>query len=205
MRQASGNLNPLKNFLDNLGEITANGFDAKVEWLSSQGRLGHFSASLQATVVNNYEAVDIDGAVAQRQLAVEIDNSAIPKLQANMQLAWGVSDREANWTVRYIDSVTEACANITRVGVPGRETRADFQRLGTVMYHDVQVAWTNALRVKGLKLSLGANNEFGKAAPICYSCTLNDYDAGTYDLPWSFWNLTALRPIAGTSETSSPE
>ena len=32
---------------------------------------------------------------------------------------------------------------------------------------------------------------FGVNPPICFSCTLNGYDAGTYDLPGAFWNVRA--------------
>jgi iron complex outermembrane receptor protein len=37
----------------------------------------------------------------------------------------------------------------------------------------------------------GVNNLFGVNPPVCYSCTLNGYDAGTYDLPGAFWNVQA--------------
>ena len=37
----------------------------------------------------------------------------------------------------------------------------------------------------GLKLALVVNNIFGEDPPVCYSCSLNGYDAGTYDLPGS--------------------
>ena len=190
-RQAGGNLNPPQNFLDNLGDISTNGVDAKINWAGKPGSFGHYTASLQGTVVGSYKAIDVDGNVAQRQVGVEVDNSSIPKLQANLQLGWALSDWEANWSMRYIDAVTESCATITVVGVPGCQTRTDFHRLRSVLYNDVQVAWTNAFRAKGLKLALGANNVFSTEPPICYSCTLNGYDAGTYDLPGSFWNLSA--------------
>jgi iron complex outermembrane receptor protein len=32
---------------------------------------------------------------------------------------------------------------------------------------------------------------FGEDPPICYSCSLNGYDAGTYDLTGMFWALSA--------------
>ena len=32
------------------------------------------------------------------------------------------------------------------------------------------------------------NNLFGvNPPPVCYTCTLNGYDASTYDLPGAFW------------------
>jgi iron complex outermembrane recepter protein len=55
----------------------------------------------------------------------------------------------------------------------------------------VQVSWDKAFGVEKLKLALGVNNVFSEDPPICYSCSLNGYDAGTYDLPGTFWAVTA--------------
>ena len=41
--------------------------------------------------------------------------------------------------------------------------------------------------MKDLRFTLGVNNVFGKDPPICLSCSLNGYDAATYDLPGRFW------------------
>jgi len=32
-----------------------------------------------------------------------------------------------------------------------------------------------------IKVEAGVNNLFGSNPPICFTCTLNGYDAGTYD------------------------
>jgi iron complex outermembrane receptor protein len=40
-----------------------------------------------------------------------------------------------------------------------------------------------AFGLEKLKLALGVNNVFGEDPPICYSCSLNGYDASTYDIP----------------------
>ena len=63
--------------------------------------------------------------------------------------------------------------------------------MDSVVYNDAQVAWTKAFGVDNFKLALGVNNIFGEDPPICYSCSLNGYDAGTYDLPGTFWSVTA--------------
>ncbi len=85
----------------------------------------------------------------------------------------------------------EACANAVITDVPGCSNGEVYHTLDSVLYNDVQVGWNDALTVKGLKLDLGVNNVFGQNAPICYTCTLNGYDAGTYDLPGAFWNVRA--------------
>jgi iron complex outermembrane receptor protein len=191
-RQASGNLNPPKNFLQNFGEITTGGVDVKVDWAGAQMPWGRPTVGLQTTYVSSYKAVDGDGNVSQRQVGVEVNNSAIPRIRLNAQLGWNVGDWQASWIVRYIHSVTEACSNAAVTPVPGCETAADFHKLQAVVYNDVQLEWKNAFTLNGLRIALGVNNLFGQNPPICYTCTLNGYDAGTYDLPGAFWNARAI-------------
>ena len=185
-RVAGGNLSPPKNFLDNLGEIRTGGVDIKVDWRSQQQSWGALSGALQLTRVNKYSAVDTDGNVAARKVGVEVDNSAIPKFRANAQLGWSHGDWSATWNLRFLDSITEECDNASRTGPPC--PAGTLHTLASTLYNDAQADWTNAFRLKGLDIAIGVNNIFGKDPPICFTCTLNGYDAGTYDLPGSFWN-----------------
>jgi iron complex outermembrane receptor protein len=193
-RGAGSQLNPPKNFLQNLAEIKTDGVDIKINWLSEQFSIGHFSAALQATKVLKYEAVDELGLVAQRTVGIEVNNGAIPAWRANMQLGWGIGTLNVNWSLRYIDSVKELCGNAAAtVPVPGCTNSAGkfdanmFNTLSSVLYNDVQISWADAFKMRGLKLEGGVNNLFGVNPPVCYSCTLNGYDASTYDLPGAFW------------------
>ena len=77
-----------------------------------------------------------------------------------------------------------------RLQQPAAVNARGYNTLGSVTYHDVQFSWKNAL-IEGLKLSVGGNNVFGKEPPICVTCSLNGYDAGTYDLPGGFWYVSA--------------
>ena len=188
-RQAGGNLNPPQNFLQNLGAITTSGIDLKGDWTGARHDWGRLTASLQATAVIDYKAVDAAGNVAQRQVGIEVTDSAIPKLRANAQLAWARSNWQVSWIMRYIDSVKEACANAKITNVPGCSNGETWHTLQAVLYHDLQVEWSNSLSVKHLQIGLGANSVLGNEPPVCYTCGLNGYDAGTYDLPGSFWNV----------------
>lgn len=188
-RQAGGNLNPPQNFLQNLGEITTSGVDAKLDWTGTRHGWGRLTASLQATDVITYKAVDAVGNVAQRQVGIEVTDSSIPHLRTNAQLGWARSDWQVSWIMRYIDAVKEACANATITNVPGCSNGEVYHSLHSMLYHDLQVEWTNAFMLKGMQVALGVNNILGKDPPICYTCTLNGYDAGTYDLPGGFWNV----------------
>jgi iron complex outermembrane receptor protein len=190
-RKAGGNLAPPQNFLANLGHITTDGEDLKFAWASEALPYGHLSTSVMTTRVNSYKATDQNGNVSQRQVGIEVSNSAIPRYRLNAQIGYGFADFEFTWTVRYLSAVTEACSNAARVGVPGCETKTDIHTLHDTTYNDAQLAYTNAFKVKDLTLEAGVNNLFGVNPPICFTCTLNGYDAGTYDLPGAFWNVRA--------------
>lgn len=190
-RGPSGNLNPPNNFLDNLGSIETDGIDFKIDWRGMEKSWGTLSAGLQATRTNKFTATDTDGIVSQRAVGIEVSDSAIPKLQANLQLGWERGDWGVNWSARYIDAVDEYCGNAVITDVPGCDNGETFNTLDSTIYNDVQVAWNKAFNIEKFKLSLGVNNIFGEDPPICYTCSLNGYDAGTYDLPGSFWALTA--------------
>ncbi|MBS0212849.1 MAG: TonB-dependent receptor [Proteobacteria bacterium] len=185
-RGLGSQLNPPKDFLSNLGQITTHGVDLKVNWAGPQTAWGQPSASLQSTHVMGYRAVDKNGNVAQRTVGIEVNDSAIPSWRTNLQLGWTVGDWVASWNIRYTSSVKESCGNAVATPATGCPTGDGFHRMGSATYNDVQLAWNNAFTAKDLKLSVGANNVFGKAPPACVSCSLNGYDAGTYDLPFRF-------------------
>jgi iron complex outermembrane recepter protein len=188
-RGAGGQLNPPKNFLENLGHITTDGEDVKLNWQTEPLSIGRFSVNAMVTRVNSYKSVDALGLVAQRQVGIEVANSAIPRYRLNAAIGWGIADVQATWTVRYLSAVKEACANAVTTGVPGCETSSDYHTLSAVTYNDAQVSWNDAFGLKGFTAEGGVNNLFGVNPPICFTCTLNGYDAGTYDLPGAFWNV----------------
>lgn len=190
-RQAGGNLNPPRNLLTNLSRIETDGFDVKVNWASDEFSWGRLRGALQSTYVGKYKETDSFGNVAQRSVGIETDNGSIPRWQTNAQLGWTLGDWDLSWNVRYTAGVTEACSSATVVGVPGCETVDDHHRLGATTYHDAQLAWSNAGGLNGLRVSAGVNNLFAKDPPVCYTCTLNGYDASTYDLPGRFWFVEA--------------
>ncbi|WP_454261871.1 TonB-dependent receptor plug domain-containing protein [Pseudoxanthomonas mexicana] len=186
-----GNLNPPENFLNNLGSIKTDGLDVKVNWTGPTWGWGQFIAALQATHVMGYEAIDVDGNRSQREVGIEVDDSAIPEWQINAQLGWTSGNWSAGWTMRYIHSVKEDCSNVPVSDAPGCMGGTEYNTLGSTTFNDVRVDWKDAFALSGLKLSLGANNVFGKEPPVCLTCSLNGYDAGTYDLPGAFWYVSA--------------
>ncbi|TBR10718.1 MAG: TonB-dependent receptor [Lysobacter sp.] len=190
-RQSNGNLNPPNNFLQNFGTIKTDGVDLKANWQSPEWSWGTFDIAAQATRVLGYRAVDADGIESSRRVGIETSDSAIPAWQANMRMGWNMGNLGLSYGLRYIDAVEENCANAIVSDVPGCLNTRGYNRLGAVVYHDVQFSWKDALSLQGLRLAVGANNLFGKEPPVCVTCSLNGYDAGTYDLPGSFWYMSA--------------
>jgi iron complex outermembrane recepter protein len=196
-RGASGNLNPPKNFLANLGHIQTDGEDLKFNWASKPLPFGRLSTNVMVTRVNKYSAIDQFGDVAQRAVGVEVNNSSIPRYRMNATIGYGIEDLQFSWTVRYISAVTEACSNaaVTGPGVgPCTGTTSavvatQSNTLKATTYNDLSIAYTDAFTLKGLSVVGGVNNLFGVNPPVCLTCTLNGYDAGTYDLPGAFWNI----------------
>jgi iron complex outermembrane receptor protein len=190
-RGAGFNLNPPTDFLANLGTITTNGVDLKANWVGPLMDWGQPTASLQATRTIGYSITDADGNRSQRTVGVEVDDSAIPDWQTNLQLGWTLGDWNASWNVRYISAVDESCGNVAKTPATGCDTAAGTHTLGSTVYNDAQLTWNHSMGVNGLKLSVGANNIFNKSPPVCVTCSLNGYDAGTYDLPFRFWYVSA--------------
>lgn len=194
-RQTNGNLRPPSNFLQNFGQVSTSGADLKLNWVGPDWGVGTLTASLQTTWVREYDAVDGFGIVSTRRVGVETNNGAIPEYQTNAQLGWSKGDLSFNYGVRYIDSVEEDCRNSVAAAfasiIPGCMNPNRINKLGAVTYHDVQFSWKDVFALEGLKLSFGGNNVFGKEPPVCVTCSLNGYDAATYDLPGAFWYVSA--------------
>src|SRR6185312_558524 len=160
-RGAGGNLNPPANFLENLGEITTDGEDVKLNWGSSPLPFGVLSAAIAVTRVNGFKAVDSLGNVSQKAVGIEVANSAIPRYRMNAQFGYNVRDFQISWTIRYLSSVEEFCSDATSTGVPGCETSAGTHSLRAVAYNDMSAAYYDAFGLQGFMIQAGVNNLFG--------------------------------------------
>ncbi|WP_434031050.1 TonB-dependent receptor plug domain-containing protein [[Pseudomonas] boreopolis] len=189
-RASTGGINGFNNRLTNLGSIKTDGWDVDLFWTLPETALGRFKVKWQNTFVGRYEAT---GAAGQRQPqgpGIEVVDSSIPEWTSNASLDWSLGNWNAAWTVRHISELTEQCGDAVAFPVCSNQA-AGTNTLDAITYHDVQLgyrfAWLN-----GLQLTAGVNNLFDKDPPICLSCSLNGYDASTYDIPQGrYWYVRA--------------
>ena len=203
-RAANGSINGFNNTLRNLGKIDTSGYDLGVNWLGADYGWGRLGANWQITYTKDYKSTDsVTGFAEPQGVGVEVKDSGIPEWRSTLALTWALGDWSASWTMRYLSDLTESCGGsdngfrdfptcsdpsagpvVDSSGVSGEN------HLGAVTYHDVRVSWKLPTSFD-MSVSGGVNNLFDKDPPVCISCSLNGYDASTYDLPGRFWYVEA--------------
>ena len=180
-RSTTGDINGFDNTLRNFGRIDTQGYDLGVNWYGPRYAIGRFSSNWQTTYTENYKAVATDTGLADPKIVgVEVADSGIPRWRSTLRLNWGMEPFTATWAFRYISALTEQCAAAADSAVCGTTHHLHY-----MLYDDVQLGWTLPVPLKPV-LSAGVNNLFAANPPVCYSCSLNGYDASNYDLPGRF-------------------
>ena len=145
---------------------------------------------MQTTYLKHYRAVATDSGEAEPQgVGIEVTDSGMPKWRSTARLNWNIGGWSAGWTVRYLSELTEDCGDGAS-GYPICDGPNDTHRLGGTTYHDLRASWKLPVDLD-LTISGGINNLFAKEPPVCLSCSLNGYDASTYDLPGRFSYMEA--------------
>jgi iron complex outermembrane receptor protein len=205
-RTSNGVIVNFDNTLVNLTSIETSGWDVSFSWRLEDGPLGSFLVTWRNSFVTDYTTADITG-VNQLE-GREFNDGAIPEWMSNLVVDWRRGDWSASWSMRMIDGVTESCSDfldgspnsLTALGLcsdPASVEADSKNRLGTMVYNDLQLGYDLG-RVWDIDtvLKFGVNNLFDRDPPICLSCSLNGYDAGTYEVPGRFMYLS----VAGRFE-----
>lgn len=180
-RASTGGINGFNNRLTNLGTIKTDGWDVDLFWVFPDSDIGQFRFGWRNTLVGDYRAVGAAGQVQPQGPGIEVVDSAIPEWTSNVSLDWALGGWNAAWTLRHISELREECGNAVTFPVcsnPATGTNV----LEATTYHDLQLGYRFG-EGEGLGLTFGVNNVFDEDPPICLSCSLNGYDASTYDIP----------------------
>ncbi|MEF3083330.1 TonB-dependent receptor [Luteimonas sp. SMYT11W] len=184
-RSDRGQIIRFDDILANLGTIKTDGWDFTAAWTLPERDWGRLRFDAKTTWVTRYELANETGELEPRRPGVEVNNSAIPEWSGTLVTDWTRGPWSLAWTVRYIDSLVESCGGANGFPICD-DSDNDLNGLGSTTYHDLQLSWRNTAWLKGTRLALGVNNVTGKEPPVCLSCSLNGYDASTYDLPGRF-------------------
>ncbi|QWP78037.1 TonB-dependent receptor [Lysobacter sp. K5869] len=181
-RSSVGGISNFENKLTNLGSIKTSGWDVDFFWTLPETSWGQFKLSWQNTWVTQYDAVGAAGQVQPRRPGVEVNDSAIPEWTSNATLSWKRNAWTGSWTIRHISELTETCQASALDSPYCDDHVTGANKLSPTTYHDLQLGYHFEV-LKGLQLTGGVNNVFDKDPPVCLSCSLNGYDASTYDIP----------------------
>jgi iron complex outermembrane recepter protein len=189
-RAGSGDLNTVTTKPFNLDSGEVEGYDFTVAYAMPETSWGKFSFQWDNTyqVENN-----LFGQVG------EYNGSPTWRLRSNLVTNWQKGDFDATWTMRYYSALDEACdgGNYFEYGYTPTEICQDVNdsngnflrhenRIGSRLYHDVQVGWKLPWNAKVIG---GARNIFAKDPPITRNSFAHSFDA-SYDLPeGGFWYL----------------
>lgn len=186
-RSRTGDINLFINRLENFGSLDTQGYDFGLTWQGPRLAIGRFGINWQSTYVENFKLIANDTGLPDPDgVGVEVHDSSIPRWRSTLRANWALHDLTATWALRYISALKEGCGN-----ADGTPVCTAPHRLHSVLYDDVQVGWTLPVPYKPT-ISLGVNNLFDANPPVCYSCSLNGYDASTYDLPGRFMYAQAV-------------
>jgi iron complex outermembrane receptor protein len=178
-RLASGEIDTFANFLINLGSIKTDGWDADVFWTLPESNLGRFKLSWQNTFVTRYEARGAGGQAQPQGPGIVVNDTAIPEWTSTATLDWRLGNWNAAWSIRHLSEMEEACLAADPAAYCSTPTT---NTLAATTYHDLQLGYEFEW-FKGLQLTGGVNNLFDEDPPVCTSCSLNGYEASTYDIP----------------------
>ena len=176
IRTASGFVNAINGTLQNLDSIRTQGVDLTVNYRTPGTPLGMFGLSANATWLTKYVLTASNGFIVIDRKGTErgSPDQAFPKFKGNATIDWSLGDFAASFTGRYVDGVRESVND-------------NFMKHR--FYGDAQISFAPSFADRRLAFTIGVNNVFNTDPPACSSCSLNNYDPTTYDVPGQFGYL----------------
>ncbi len=177
-RTANGFVSAISGLLLNTGGIRTRGIDATFTLRTRDTGAGVFGLSVIGNYLLGYQETvpATNGTTTTRYEGTErgSPDQAYPRFKGLATIDWAIGPVTASITGRYIDDVREI-----------QNTTTLKERL----YGDVQLALRPAWMDSRFALTVGVNNVFDQDPPACFSCSLNNYDPTTYDVPGRFGYL----------------
>ncbi|MFA5989413.1 MAG: TonB-dependent receptor [Sphingomonas sp.] len=177
-RSSNGFLAQINAQLLNVGTVETDGVDVTLNYRSPQTGIGSFGISSNNSFLLKYnESVPATaGFTLIERVGTErgSPDQAYPRFKSNTTFDWAIASVGVSFTGRYISGVTESQNNLA---------------LGSRFYGDIQLTYTPSWVGQRVTLTAGVNNVFNQDPPACVSCSLNNFDPTTYDVPGQFGYL----------------
>ena len=174
-RTSNGFISSINGVLLNTGGIRTRGVDVTFNLRTRETGAGTFGLSVSGNYLLKYEesVPATNGTTRTDYTGTErgSPDQAYPHFKGQATLDWDIGPVAAAFTGRYIDDVIE--------NQNGNELKSRF-------YGDVQLTFRPSWIGERFGLTLGVNNVFDTDPPACFSCSLNNYDPTTYDVPGRF-------------------
>jgi iron complex outermembrane receptor protein len=180
-RDANGNITKLFAPFINIGAREIQGLDLAMRYQVPlpQGNLvfslnASHIAEFLSRVTDQSETKDLAGTFTDD---AKEGHGAIPEWKLNGGLVWSRDDFELSYSLNYVSSLRE--------DIPFSD---DSRSIDNWITHDLQFNYRPNL-VRGLQVSLGADNLLDEQPPFAASAFNDNYDARTYDIKGRFWYL----------------
>ncbi|MBA3512022.1 TonB-dependent receptor [Sphingomonas sp.] len=171
-RTATGEITNIQGVLQNIAGIKTEGLDVNLAYRTAPAGWGTLAFTFNNSFLFNYD-VFVPIATGTAKISREgteqgSPDQAFPKHKAIAILDWNGTNVGASITERYIKSVTES---------------QNGNKLNSRFYTDLQLRFFAPSFADNFGFALGVNNLFDKDPPGCISCSLNNFDPTTYDVP----------------------
>lgn len=175
VRAPTGVITAINGLLLNTGGIQTRGIDATFNLRTRETGAGTFGLSVSGNYLLHYREIvpattgttTIDYTGTERGSP----DQAYPRFKGQATLDWDIGAVAATITGRYIDKVREL---------------QNGNAMNSRFYTDVQLSFRPGWIGERIGLTLGVNNLFDQDPPACISCSLNNFDPTTYDIPGRF-------------------
>jgi iron complex outermembrane receptor protein len=179
VRTRNGFVNEIDGTLENLDSIHTRTIDATLSYRSPPTGIGKIGLTANGSWLLKYVVSEANGSLVINRRGTErgSPDQAYPKFKGNATLDWSLADLGASVTGRYIQSVSEL----------DPFTRASTNKLASRFYVDAQANWMLPIMDRRVMLTVGGNNLTDRDPPGCFTCSVNNYDPTTYDVPGQFF------------------
>jgi len=186
VRTVNGFVNEIDATLQNLASIHTRQIDGNITYRTPLTGIGRFGLTANGSWLLKYVVTQTNGGLGQvvidrRGTERGAPDQAYPNFKGNATLDWTYGDFNASVTGRYVGKVTEHSLT-----PPLGQTTLDHV-LNSRVYVDAQANYTLPMMDHRITLTVGGNNLTDKDPPGCFTCSVNNYDPTTYDVPGPFY------------------